>query len=532
MKNRKAMKTSILILAVLLVLTASSTAALAITSDPWGFGSLPGYWYPVYSGTMMVLSEANVRKEPTRNSKLLGTLEKGEYVAVYGKQGDWYIISWKNGFAYVYESYFEETYVPSPAPGYPSQGTIVTATTGVNVRSGPGTGYSIVGELEKGDTVEKLGTSGSWTMVRYKGFTAYVYSKYLTGGTVPGGTPSNSALMAATAAVNVRKGPGTNYEKDGWLNKGDKVVKIGTSGSWTKIEWKGGSAYVYSKYLKEDTTGTPAAGGLRYAKADTYIYSGPGSGYTKLAKLNTNQSVTVTGYVFGDWSQIIWDNGVAYVSTSCLATAPVSAVQTTKFTNKFCYVYAGPETNSTVGSLQINEPVFTTGVTYGNRTQIKWGTGVAYVLTSCLTTVPYYSLPVNNTVTASIRRALVNTAAFKGAGTSTAIVVLIAKDDLVSCTGVRVGDWMQVNTEKGYAFVASNCLSDPLYSYPAAAPGSSVMRAKNDTPIYSEPSAAGNMIGLLKKGNQVLVIADLNNGWVLVKLSESSFGYVKSNALE
>lgn len=37
-----------------------------------------------------------------------------------------------------------------------------TATTDLNVRSGPGTGYSIVDQLQAGDTVEIVGTRGSW----------------------------------------------------------------------------------------------------------------------------------------------------------------------------------------------------------------------------------------------------------------------------------------------------------------------------------------------------------------------------------
>jgi uncharacterized protein YraI len=37
-----------------------------------------------------------------------------------------------------------------------------TATTDLNVRSGPGTGYSIVDQLQAGDTVEIVATRGSW----------------------------------------------------------------------------------------------------------------------------------------------------------------------------------------------------------------------------------------------------------------------------------------------------------------------------------------------------------------------------------
>ena len=42
-------------------------------------------------------------------------------------------------------------------------GTSMRATTAVNVRSGPGTGYSRIGLLYSGDHVQALGTSNGWT---------------------------------------------------------------------------------------------------------------------------------------------------------------------------------------------------------------------------------------------------------------------------------------------------------------------------------------------------------------------------------
>ena len=37
-----------------------------------------------------------------------------------------------------------------------------TATTDLNVRSGPGTGYGIVGQLQAGQTVDVVSQNGSW----------------------------------------------------------------------------------------------------------------------------------------------------------------------------------------------------------------------------------------------------------------------------------------------------------------------------------------------------------------------------------
>lgn len=54
----------------------------------------------------------------------------------------------------------------------------------------------------------------------------------------------------ATQTVNVRSDPGTGYGKIGSLNRGESVKRtaIGSNG-WSKVEYKGQVAYVYSGYL-------------------------------------------------------------------------------------------------------------------------------------------------------------------------------------------------------------------------------------------------------------------------------------------
>mgnify|MGYP000418624368 FL=1 len=55
---------------------------------------------------------------------------------------------------------------------------VITADA-VNFRSGPSTSYSSLGSFNKGDKVEYLGTSGSWVKVKYNNKTGYVYGSYV-----------------------------------------------------------------------------------------------------------------------------------------------------------------------------------------------------------------------------------------------------------------------------------------------------------------------------------------------------------------
>ena len=72
----------------------------------------------------------------------------------------------------------------APGESAPADGTTMTATTDVNVRSLPGGDESeIIGGISYGESVTVLGTAGEngdWYEVQYGGMTGYVYSEYLT----------------------------------------------------------------------------------------------------------------------------------------------------------------------------------------------------------------------------------------------------------------------------------------------------------------------------------------------------------------
>lgn len=198
----------------------------------------------------------------------------------------------------------------------------VQATANVNVRSGPGTGYSKLGQLTKGQTVEKLGVSGSWTKINYNGDTAYVSTQYLKDAL--SSETASASYVQATSNVNVRSGPGTSYSKLGQLTKGQTVQKLGTSGSWTKINYNGKTAYVSTQYLKtvssSSSSSSTTAATYMEATANVNVRSGPGTGYTKLGQLYKGTIVPKLG-TSGSWTKIIYNSQTAYVSSQYLKTS-------------------------------------------------------------------------------------------------------------------------------------------------------------------------------------------------------------------
>jgi N-acetylmuramoyl-L-alanine amidase len=173
----------------------------------------------------------------------------------------------------------------------------------LNVRGEPSLTAPVIGKLKQGAVVEKLEESGEWFRVRAGELTGWAHSDYLQpadDGTVTGpdedgltdaapppsnpkaigrgirGTASRKPVETETAdnavrtghvlgdAVRVRTGPGTDYEIEGHLNRGDRVSVIASEGEWYRIETESGLAgWIAAAYIGFRTDGEPAGDALR-----------------------------------------------------------------------------------------------------------------------------------------------------------------------------------------------------------------------------------------------------------------------------
>ncbi len=115
----------------------------------------------------------NVRSGPNTGAGKVARLKNGSYVTLLSRSGDW----WKVEYASGKTGYSHSSYITA-LPGEAKPVSISSGT--LNVRSGPGTGYSRTGYLTKGEIVIPLSDSGGWTRVLYQGSrVGYVSSQYL-----------------------------------------------------------------------------------------------------------------------------------------------------------------------------------------------------------------------------------------------------------------------------------------------------------------------------------------------------------------
>ena len=199
--------------------------------------------------------------------------------------------------------------------------TQMTATTGVNIRSGASTKTAILGGLYRGQTVSAIGSSHGWTKIKFAGATAYVASKYLSKGK---DLPAPQRIGAGTVkitttALNLRKGPGLSYRVIKVLKNGARVTMTGkTARGWAQLVNGKSTGWSSMQYLASSTTGRPAIIGKRVATADLDIRTTSGARARTVAEVKEGTALSVTGATQNGRAQIIYKGAVRWVNAKYL----------------------------------------------------------------------------------------------------------------------------------------------------------------------------------------------------------------------
>ena len=128
-----------------------------------------------------------------------------------------------------------------------STGTVKTKDI-CNVRKSPSTDGELLGKVDIGVELKKLGTEGDWTKVKFQGETGYVKSEFVK--EVSSKSGSGKGTVKTKDICNVRKTASTDGELLGKVDAGVKLKKLGTKGEWTKVKFQGKTGYIKSDLLK------------------------------------------------------------------------------------------------------------------------------------------------------------------------------------------------------------------------------------------------------------------------------------------
>ncbi|HBI64875.1 MAG TPA: hypothetical protein DDX51_07160, partial [Clostridiales bacterium] len=242
---------------------------------------------------------------------------------------------------YVSSKYLTNGSTKSPTHVSSVNKTVYITASALNVRSGAGTSYSVIGGLSKGKAASVVGSSNGWYKIKYGGGYGFISSRY-TSSAAPSGSSSTPTPTSSTSSktmyctisgLNVRSGAGMSFASKGNLSKGQAVTVVDTSSYWYKIKFGGGYGYVGSKYLSSSkpsggSAETPVAPSSRTktmysAVSGLNVRSGRGSSYSTIGHLSYGQAVTVVN-TSSYWYQIKYGSKYGFVGSKYLSSSKPS----------------------------------------------------------------------------------------------------------------------------------------------------------------------------------------------------------------
>ncbi len=149
-------------LALVLVLGPLSVTASASGTILYGIGFVNA-------------SSLRLRSEPSTTASTLTMAPRNDCVVVISKTGEWYKVNYNLQIGYMHESYLKVLTKENAELGY---GQI--SGSGVNLRSGPSTSYSVTARAGNGDKCYIIGMNNGWFKVIYGSSICYVRSDYVT----------------------------------------------------------------------------------------------------------------------------------------------------------------------------------------------------------------------------------------------------------------------------------------------------------------------------------------------------------------
>ena len=155
----------------------------------------------------------NVRKGPSVSYSKITNLPNGTKVTVKSTSNGWSKITSGSITGYVSDKYLSKTpptvTVEENTSNDKNNQTNETSTTkyisassGLNVRKGPSTSYSVISTLAKGTKVTVKSTSNGWSKITSGSITGYVNSSYLTSKKPSTATSSSTSSNSSSSNTN------------------------------------------------------------------------------------------------------------------------------------------------------------------------------------------------------------------------------------------------------------------------------------------------------------------------------------------
>ena len=183
----------------------------------------------------------------------------------------------------------------------------------LNVRKGPGTNYGVSAWVKNGQEITVLEKGSVWSKIRVNanGKTGYIKNVFIEEDKEENAFVGAVYALAcvktkyASSSVNVRKGPGTQFDAEFKAESGKMMRVLGESGNWYLAEFEDGrTGYISKNYA--------SLGVNAETTAYVNLRTGAGTSFDKITVLPKGASVIARG-VTGSWTEVDADGTIGFV---------------------------------------------------------------------------------------------------------------------------------------------------------------------------------------------------------------------------
>lgn len=272
-----------------------------------------------------------------------------------------------------------------------STGTVTGSV--VNVRSGPGTSYSIITQVARGTTVTVISQEGGWYKIGVNGKEGYMIGDYLSVnfGQASGSTTETLQGIVTGSVVNVRSGPGTSYGIISQVKKGASITITATLSGWYKIDIGGKEGYICSDYVSTSHSGQSSSTTTETRKgvvtgSVVNVRTGAGTSYGIITQVSRGTSLTITGQQ-NEWYKISINGTDGYISSYYVSVVEnESNAKSGTITGSVVNFRKGPSTTYGTQGLLLKGTVVTVLGTEGDWVKIVYNGTTGYVYSAYVST--------------------------------------------------------------------------------------------------------------------------------------------------
>ena len=239
-------------------------------------GSLPTFLCEDWNAYVVTCSKLNVRSGPGTQYSIIGTLNRGATVRTFDSNGfdiriepgisNWVKILYNGSFGYCnalylgwvtqdedqIDDYFNTTWYGCNSPTeYVNVLQKVDCSNTLNVRSGPGTAWPVIGTLERGAIILKVcDCNNGWTAIHYEAVVAFCKTSYLEDVNILHTNDNVKAKYNITTIV----GPSIIYALDrinerDYLPEGQFAYRVGAVNGYSIVWYNNCFSYCKSSNL-------------------------------------------------------------------------------------------------------------------------------------------------------------------------------------------------------------------------------------------------------------------------------------------